>query len=164
MWDQRTPHQRFWDNLVNGALDRLLENPEGVKALRFDYDDLRRLQKTLGPALDKRGTSMMQLVAEAHGEIWDAEDDEKAQARLTMEKSVPLKSKENPVENAIQVGAARKIGVREGQGQGHDVPPGDGRREVDVQEGGQGSRAGSGRAEEEAAKEKKARESVERDE
>ena len=140
LWDRKTAHQRFWDNLVNGALDRLLENPEGVKALRFDYDDLRRLQKTLGPALDKRGTSMMQLVAEAHGEIWDAEDDEKAQARLTMEKSVPLKSKGNPVDqHAIQVGAAREVGVREGQGQGHDVPPSDGRSQVDLQEGWQGS-------------------------
>ena len=138
MWDKRTPHQRFWDNLVGGALDRLLQTPEQIKALRFDYEGLRRLQKTLGPALDKRGTSMMQLVAEAHGEIWDAEDDEKAQARLTMEKSVPLKSKGNP-ENAIQVGAAREVGVREGQGQGHDVPPSDGRRQVDLQEGRQGS-------------------------
>ena len=139
MWDQRTTHQRFWDNLVNGALDRLLQCPDEIKALRFNYDELRRLQKTLGLALDQRKTSMMRIVAEAHGELWDAEDDEKQQARQTMEKIVPLKSKGNPVENAIQVDSAREIGVREGQGQGHDVPPSDGRSQVDLQEGWQGS-------------------------
>ena len=155
MWDQRTPHQRFWDNLVNGALDRLLQCPDEIKALRYNYDEMRRLQKCLGLALDQRKTSMMRIVAEAHGELWDAEDDEKQQARQTMEKIVPLKSKGNPVENALQVGPAREVGVREGQGQGHVVPPSDGRREKHLQEGGQGSRAGSGRAEEEAAKKKK---------
>ena len=137
MWDQRTPHQRFWDNLVNGALDRLLQCPDQIKALRYDYEEMRRVQKTLGLALDQRGTSMMRLVAEAHGEIWDAEDDEKQAARQSIEeilerteKSVPLKSKGIPVteEDAIQMGAAREVGVREGQGQGHDLPPSHDRR------------------------------------
>ena len=156
MWDQRTPHQRFWDNLVNGALDRLLQCPDEIKALRYNYDEMRRLQKCLGLALDQRKTSMMRIVAEAHGELWDAEDDEKQQARQTMEKIVPLKSKGNPVDqHALQVGAAREVGVRQGQGQGHDVPPSDGRRKVDLQTSRQGGRAGGGRAEEEAAKKKK---------
>ena len=130
IWDERTPHQRFWDNLVNGALDRLLKCPDQIKALRYDYDEMRRVQKTLGLALDQRGTSMMRLVAEAHGETWDAEDDEKQAACQSMEKSVPLKSKGNPVteEDAIQMGAAREVGVREGQGQGHDLPPSHDRR------------------------------------
>ena len=141
IWDERTPHQRFWDNLVNGALDRLLKCPDQIKALRYDYDEMRRVQKTLGLALDQRGTSMMRLVAEAHGEIWDAEDDEKQAARQSIEeilerteKSVPLKSKGNPVtEDAIQMGAAREIGVREGQSQGHDLPPSNDRREIHLQ-------------------------------
>ena len=87
VWDQKTAHQRFWDNLVNGALDRLLQCPDEIKALRYNYDEMRRLQKCLGLALDQRKTSMMRIVAEAYGETWDSEDDEK-QAE---EKSVPMK-------------------------------------------------------------------------
>ena len=155
MWDKRTPHQRFWDNLVGGALDRLLECPDEIRALRFKYDEVCRLQKTLKLALDKRGTSMMRLVAEAHGEVWDEEDDEKQQARQSMEKKVPLRSKGNPVENAVQVDPACEIGVREGQSQGHVVPPSDGCRKIDLQEERQGSGARGGRAEEAAAKKKK---------
>ena len=135
------PVAKFWSRLHNEVVDKLVSDPDQflLRHMRFDHDMVREYQKRFGHIWKEYGTDIFQLIAEAHGEIWDAEDDGKQQARRTMEKSVPLESKENPVENAIQVGAARKIGVREGQGQGHDVPPGDGRREVDVQEGGQGS-------------------------
>ena len=130
-WDKKTAHQRFWDNLVNGALDRLLECPEELKSLRFDYEELRRRQKTLGLALDQRGTSMMRLVAEAHGEHWDSEDEEKFESgakKCPNEVKAPIRE-----QHAVEVGTACQICVREGEIQGHELQASDDRREEFLQ-------------------------------
>ena len=98
---------------------------------------------------------MMRLVAEAHGECWDSEDEQKEQSR---EKNVALKSKGNPVtENAVQVGPACEISVREGEVEGDVVQAGNDCREkqLQTQQGLEGGVEGGVAQKEEGAEKKK---------
>ena len=54
-----------------------MQSPEYLKKLRFDYDRAKADQKLFGEIWREYGTSVFQLIAEAHGETWDAEDEEK---------------------------------------------------------------------------------------
>jgi len=145
-WDVATAHQRFWAQLQNRALDSLLESPDELKGLRYKYGVLKRKQQLLQRVLDERGTSMLQLVAEAHGEIWDEEDDEK---------NSPSEVKVVPVNHAVQVGRAREIGVREGKSEGHVLQASDDCGKEDLQEGQGRARPGGGKFPEEAPPKKK---------
>ena len=150
-WDVATAHQRFWAQLQNRALDSLLESPDELKGLRYKYGVLKRKQQLLQRVLDERGTSMLQLVAEAHGEIWDEEDDEK---------NSPSEVKVVPVNHAVQVGRAREIGVREGKSEGHVLQASDDCGKEDLQEGQGRARPGGGKFPEEAPPKKKSLKAV----
>ena len=50
-----------------------MRSPEYLKRLRYDYDRARADQKMFGHIWDEYGTNIFQLIAEAHGENWDAD-------------------------------------------------------------------------------------------
>ena len=79
IWRQRDPVAQFWERLLNDNVDRLLRDPEKflLKHMRYDHDFLRDYQRRFGTVLKARGLNLYRLVAEACGEVWDNEDDEK---------------------------------------------------------------------------------------
>ena len=77
MWEDDTPATRFWQRLVRERAIEFMQSPEYLKKLRFDYDRAKADQKLFGEIWREYGTSVFQLIAEAHGETWDAEDEEK---------------------------------------------------------------------------------------
>ena len=72
-----SPQEAFLDRLMRQRVQGMLEKPEHLKCLRHDHSRLQRIQRLFGRHLDEAGTSMYKLVAAAHGESWDFEDDEK---------------------------------------------------------------------------------------
>ena len=79
MWAEETPHHRFWRRLQDDRLAEMMGDPAHLRALRFKPEIVARTQKHLGPALERRNTTLYKLIASAYGEVWDAEDEEKSQ-------------------------------------------------------------------------------------
>ena len=77
MWEDDTPATRFWERLVRERAIEFMQSPEYLKKLRFNYDRAKADQKLFGKIWREYGTSVFQLIAEAYGETWDAEDEEK---------------------------------------------------------------------------------------
>ena len=77
MWEDDTPATRFWQRLVRERAIEFMQSPEYLKKLRFDYDRAKADQKLFGHVWAEYGVSVFQLIAEAYGEKWDAEDEEK---------------------------------------------------------------------------------------
>ena len=79
VWNVETAHQRFWRRLLNQNIDRLIRDPEKflLKHMRYDNAMAKDYQKRYSTILAERGTSMYKLIAEACGEVWDEEDEEK---------------------------------------------------------------------------------------
>ena len=72
-----SPQEAFMDRLMRQRVQGMLEKPEHLKCLRHDHSRLQYAQRLFGRHLDEAGTSMYKLVAAAHVESWDFEDDEK---------------------------------------------------------------------------------------
>ena len=134
----------FWERLLNDNVDRLLRDPEKflLKHMRYDHDFLRDYQRRFGTVLRARGLNLYKLVAQACGEVWDNEDEEKA--CFQPKKEAPMDQRGN----AVSLDHARKVGVREDQGKGGDLPGCDGASEENLQKKGRSarsrSRAGTG--------------------
>ena len=63
--------------LVRERALEFMRCPDYLKALRFDYVRAKHAQKRFGAVWAEFGKTVFQLIAEAYGEIWDAEDEEK---------------------------------------------------------------------------------------
>ena len=77
MWDEEDPKERFWARLIRERAMEFMRCPEYMKKLRFNYEQAKSDQKLFGKVWEEYGTNVFQLIAEAHGETWDAEDEEK---------------------------------------------------------------------------------------
>ena len=75
MWED--PVENFWKRLIRQRAIEFMRCPEYLKGLRFDYDRALSDQKRFGGIWEESGTNVFQLIAEAHGETWDEEDEEK---------------------------------------------------------------------------------------
>ena len=141
IWEDTSPHARFWRQLHNDALDQLIDDPERrlLRHMRHDYKMVREYEKRFGHILKERGLNLFEPIARACGEVWDDEDDEKG--GVLKKKSAPMKGKEVP--NAICVDCPRQVGVRERKVEGHELQASDGRREIELQEGRQGGSGGA---------------------
>ena len=98
-WEDDGPAARFMRRLVRERAVEFMRSPDYLLPLRFDYERARRDQKHFGHIWAEYGTDVFQLIAEAHGEDWDAEDDEKqkfaktyAPARKKKEASIPQRA------------------------------------------------------------------------
>ena len=141
VWVDDSPVARFWRRLHNECVDKLINDPEQflLKHMRHDYQMVRDHQKRFGHIFKERGLNLYELIARACGEVWDNEDEEKGGVRHR-EKIVPIGVKE---QHAISLDPAREVGVREGKVQGDVVQAGNGRREIQLQEGGRRKTGGS---------------------
>ena len=76
-WEDDDPAARFMKRLVRERAVEFMRSPDYLLPLRFDYERARRDQKHFGHIWAEYGTNVYQLIAEAHGENWDPEDEEK---------------------------------------------------------------------------------------
>ena len=125
-----TPQVRFWKRLLNENVDNLIKDPEKhlLRHMRHNHDMVKDYQRRFGHIFRERGLSLYKLIADACGEIWDDEDEEKGGV---MKIRAPI----NQRINAVSLDNSRQVGVREDQTQGGLVPRRDGASEEDVQEG-----------------------------
>ena len=72
-----SPAESFMLRLTRERAEMFMEDREYMRTLRFKYDVARSMQKRFGGVWREHGTSVFQLIAAAHGETWDAEDEEK---------------------------------------------------------------------------------------
>ena len=123
-WNRATPQQRFWIRLQNQRVDQLISDPERflLRHMRHDHAMVKRHQKLFGHIFKERGLCLYKLIAEACGENWDSEDEQK--------NCPPM---EQRPDNAISLDYAREERVREREIQGDVLQTSDDRREEDVQ-------------------------------
>ena len=75
--DSESASARFMKRLIRSRAVEFMHSPDYLKSLRFDYARATSNQKRFGHIWEEYGTNIFQLIAEAHGENWDAEDEEK---------------------------------------------------------------------------------------
>ena len=125
MWEDDTPHARFWRQLTTNRAKQFMQNHEFLRTLRRDYDRAKQLQRLFGHVWAEYGTDIFRLTAEACGENWDfdspessprrdcSQDEEKnAFARAAAKKEVAVKQRAD--DNVV---ATREAGSRRGQHQ-----------------------------------------------
>ena len=106
------PAAKFMRRLVRERAVEFMRSPDYALPLRFDYERARRDQAHFGHIWAEYGTDVYQLIAEAHGESWDAEDEEKAQFALRpKKKEVAITQREQPCNDDLVT--TREAGPRE---------------------------------------------------
>ena len=142
IWSDPGPHEVFLRELMNSRVDELVNSPGWLKRMRYRNEEVLWWNKRAGYIFEERGLNLYQLIAEAHGECWDNEDEEKSasaksagleQLRCSRptssragvglppprpggEKNVPPMGKEpQQKEDAVSLDHPRQIGVRLGQ-------------------------------------------------
>ena len=115
-WEDDDPAARFMKRLVRERAVEFMRSPDYLLPLRFDYERARRDQKHFGHIWAEYGTNVYQLIAEAHGENWDPEDEEKLNFAKTYASS--QKKKESAITQRVcpindDVVAAREEGPRQ---------------------------------------------------
>ncbi len=73
-----------------------MRDPEYLKSLRHNAEGAKQMQKWFGSIWAEYGTDIYKLIAEACGENWDMEDEQKSEfARETAKKAATDKQKES---------------------------------------------------------------------
>ena len=78
MWVDKSPHATFLRKLMNSRVDELVNSQDWLKKMRYRNEEVRWWQKRAGDIFEERGINLYQLIAQAHGECWDNEDEEKS--------------------------------------------------------------------------------------
>ena len=76
LWTE-TPVQRFWRRLIRDRALEFMHEPKFLTHLRYHNAGAVDYQKKFGEVWAEHGTNIYKLLAETHGENWDAEDEEK---------------------------------------------------------------------------------------
>tara|TARA_B100000029_G_scaffold280135_1_gene274280 strand:- start:232 stop:705 length:474 start_codon:yes stop_codon:yes gene_type:complete len=114
MWEDG-PHARFWRQLIQQQAREFMRNREYLQTLRTDYEEARRMQKRFGHVWAEYGTDIYKLTAEACGENWDSEDEEKnAFARAAVKKEAAVKQKHDNLAPARQASSRRGLNQLQG--------------------------------------------------
>lgn len=90
-WGTTTPVQRFWARLKRNRAREFMRDVPYMKSLRFNYKVACDMQKMHGDVWAEYGTDVFRLIAEAHGETWDSEDEEKKKGPAVKPKGKDLK-------------------------------------------------------------------------
>ena len=140
VWQDDSPHAKFFRQLMNNRVDELVHSKDWLKRLRYNHEEVRWWNKRAGYIFEERGINLYQLIAQSHGECWDAEDEEKhAHAHELPENVVPPVLKKKPRQkNAVSLDHPLQGSVRRRQEEKCElqVLPGDEGREIDLQEEG----------------------------
>ena len=96
MWEYETPQQRFWKRLVRQRAESFMLDEKYLLSLRHRNDLVKADQKRFGHIWAEHNTNIYKLIAKAHGENWDAEDEQKtAYALHEQKKTAPIPQREN---------------------------------------------------------------------
>ena len=112
------PVAAFWERLIRERAVEWMREPKWMKPLRFDNDEAMRMQKRFGAVWEEYGTDIYKLIAQAHNENWDAEDEQKhapALAKVEYAAAPLWEKKESTVNqrNDDNLAPAREAGTRE---------------------------------------------------
>ena len=96
-WDDEGPTARFWKRLVRERALEFMRSPDYLKGLRYDNKRAVADQKAFGHIWEEFDTNVYQLIAGAHGESWDEEDEQKEMQRVATapNKTPPLHQRQN---------------------------------------------------------------------
>ena len=72
-----TAAEDFWNQLVRDRARMFMRSRESMRRLRYDNPEAKRMQRLFGDVWREYDTNVYQLIAEAHDENWDAEDEQK---------------------------------------------------------------------------------------
>ena len=145
MWEYETPQQRFWKRLVRQRAESHMQDAKYLQLLRHRNDLAKADQKRFGHIWAEHNTNIYKLIAKAHGENWDAEDEQKtAYALHEQKKTAAIPQREN--DNLV---AAREEGPREREHKFQGINE-EGLRLVEKGKGQQGGGGPSGGGPEEA--------------
>ena len=147
--DDGNLHKKFLRTLLNNRVTEMVGSERWLKSLRYKHEEVRWWQKRAGYIFEERGINLYQLIAQAHGECWDNEDEEKCASAKKQGIEPPLHKKNEPphvkekprqTENAISLDHPREICVRRGQKEECDlqVRSSDEGRQIDLQASGKG--------------------------
>ena len=116
MWEDDSPHARFWRKLIQQRARMFMKHREYLVTLRGNYEEAKRMQKRFGHVWAEYGTDIYKLTAEACGENWDFEDEEKnASARAAVKKEAAVKqNKDDNLAPARQAGSRRGLDQLQG--------------------------------------------------
>ena len=140
VWEDNSPHAKFWRQLLNSRVDELISSPEWLKSLRYNHSMVKWWNKNAGDIFEERGLNLYELIAQSFGECWDEEDEQKC-AQAKEEKVLPpcVKRKDNKPrhEDAIRLDHPRQVGVRSQKEEECELHlrPGNEGRKSDLQEG-----------------------------
>ena len=112
-WEDDSPTARFWRRLIRERAVEFMRDPSFMKKLRYRPVEAKQLQRRFGRVWEEYGTDVYKLIAESHGENWDAEDEEKtASAKLVggAQKKESALNQREPTKNDDNLVAARKTG------------------------------------------------------
>ena len=117
MWEGDDPHARFWKQLTTNRAREFMGNREFLRELRRDYERAKQLQRLFGHVWAEYGTDIFKLTAEACGENWDFEDEEKnAFARAEAKKEAAIKQRADDDDVVAAREASPRRGLDELQG------------------------------------------------
>jgi len=98
-----------------------MRDPEYLKSLRHNAEGAKQMQRWFGSIWAEYGTDIYKLIAEACGENWDMEDEQKSEfARETAKKAATDKQKESS--NHDDLAPTREKDARGGLHQFQGVP------------------------------------------
>ena len=143
VWEDNSPAAKFWRQLVRDRATEYMRDPLFLRDMRHDYTMVREYQKRFGRVWAEYGTDIYKLIAEACGECWDSEDEEKKEAAVNQR----IAAKDDDL-----VGAREK----DPRGREHELQ-GKPEASLGLLEEGRCSRRRKGSAEEAAPKEKSSR-------
>ena len=95
LWEYETPQQRFWKRLVRQRAESHMQDAKYLQALRHRNDLAKADQKRFGHIWAEHNTNIYKLIAKAHGENWDAEDEEKTAFALNKTAAIQSKGDDN---------------------------------------------------------------------
>lgn len=108
-WENKDPVARFWRRLIRERAVEFMRSADFMKKLRYHPDEAKDLQKRFGKVWAEYGTDVYRLIAEAHNEKWDEEDEQKSSfARQEAKKESAINQRDND-----DLVAARKTGTFE---------------------------------------------------
>ena len=116
LWVSSNPAKLFLDKLRRKRAIEFMRNQSYLRQLRYNHEMAERDQRAFGKIWKEYGTDVNQLIAEAWGENWDFEDEEKnAFAREAVKKEAAVKqNKDDNLAPARQTGSRRGLDQLQG--------------------------------------------------
>ena len=112
LWVSSNPAKLFLDKLRRKRAIEFMRNQSYLRQLRYNHELAERDQRAFGKIWEEYGTDVNQLIAEAWGENWDFEDEEKARcARVEARKKKlePINQNNDDLVTARQASARQRL-------------------------------------------------------